>query len=56
MRLLYLLADFFIATFGITQPTPKARDQAAWFIAGLFTLMILGLTAIGLLAMRSIRP
>jgi hypothetical protein len=35
MRILEALASIFINTFGITQPTPAARRQAAWFILGL---------------------
>jgi hypothetical protein len=44
MRLLYFLADTFINTFGITQPTEKARRQAAFFILGLM-LVVVGLAA-----------
>jgi hypothetical protein len=40
MRLLYFLADTFINTFGITQPTAKARQQAAFFILGLMVLVV----------------
>jgi hypothetical protein len=39
MRLLYFLADVFIQTFGITQPTEKTRRQAAFFILGLILLV-----------------
>jgi hypothetical protein len=42
MALLYLLADMFINTFGITQPTPRKRKQAAFFILGLMALVIAG--------------
>ena len=38
---IYFLADTFINTFGITQPTEKARKQAAFFI---LTLLILTAT------------
>jgi hypothetical protein len=44
MRLLYFLADTFISTFGITQPTPKMRKQAAFFILGLILLVIAAAT------------
>ena len=40
MRLLYFLADTFINTFGITQPTEKMRTQAAIFILGLIVLTV----------------
>ena len=39
MKLLYFLADTFINTFGITQPTEKARKQAAFFILILLLLV-----------------
>jgi hypothetical protein len=45
MRLLYFLADTFISTFGITQPTEKARKQAAFFILALLILVIAGATS-----------
>ena len=40
MRLVYFLADTFIQTFGITQPTEKARKQAAYFILSLLFLLL----------------
>ena len=43
MRLLEALADTFINTFGITQPTQKARRQASWFIVGMLVLVFCGL-------------
>ena len=45
MRLLYFLADTFISTFGITQPTPTTRKQAAFFILGLILLVLAAATA-----------
>jgi hypothetical protein len=44
MRLLYFLADVFIKTFGITQPTERARKQAAFFILALLILVIFAAT------------
>ena len=38
MGFIYFLADSFINTFGITQPTEKARRQAAFFILSLLVL------------------
>ncbi len=40
VRILYFLADTFINTFGITQPTEQARRQAAFFILGLMVLVV----------------
>lgn len=47
MRFLYFIADTFVNTFGITQPTEKARKQAAFFILGLIVIMICLVTVIG---------
>ncbi len=44
MPVLYFLADTFIKTFGITQPTAKARRQTAFFILALLILVILAAT------------
>lgn len=46
MRLLLFLARAFINTFGITQPTVKQEKQAAWFIATLLTLILVGIAVI----------
>ena len=45
MGLIYFLADAFINTFGITQPTERARRQAAFFILTLLALALTGATA-----------
>jgi uncharacterized membrane protein len=44
MGFIYFLADTFINTFGITQPTEKARKQAALFILTLLILTLTGAT------------
>jgi len=41
MKPLLYLANAFINTFGITQPTPKTANRAAWFIA----VMLFGVIA-----------
>jgi hypothetical protein len=47
MPILYFLADAFINTFGITQPSEKARKQAAFFILGLGILVLAGVSVVG---------
>ncbi len=42
MKPLLYLANVFINTFGITQPTPKTANRAALFIA----VMLLGVMAL----------
>ncbi len=49
MRLLYFLADSFIAFFGITRPTERARTQAAFFILALMLLALAAMIATGLI-------
>lgn len=49
MALLYLLADAFINTFGITRPTDAARRQAAFFILTLLVLLVAGVAGVGYL-------
>jgi len=55
MGLLEALAAAFINTFGITQPTEKARRQAAWFILGMLVVVVLGLLAVGGVLMHLIK-
>jgi hypothetical protein len=47
MRLLEALANIFINTFGITQPSDKTRRQAAWFILGLLVAALAVVSLIG---------
>jgi hypothetical protein len=47
MMLLEALANAFINTFGITQPTPQMRRKAAWFILVLLTLALALVCAVG---------
>jgi hypothetical protein len=39
----------FIDFFGITKPTPKQEQQAAWFICGLLALILLFAASVFLL-------
>jgi hypothetical protein len=55
MRVPEALAGVFISTFGITEPTEKARRQAAWFILTLLTLVFFGLCAAAVLIFHLIR-
>ena len=49
MTFLYFLADAFINTFGITQPTRQARRQAALFIGALLLLLVATVAVVGFL-------
>ena len=48
MNLLEALADAFINTFGITQPTEAARRRSAWFILALLVVMLAVVVAVGI--------
>ena len=45
MKPLLFIANAFINTFGITQPSERTAKQAAWFIAVLL-LLVLGTVAV----------
>lgn len=47
MSLLEALANAFITTFGITQPSASGRRRAAWFILGLMLLALAAVAGIG---------
>lgn len=51
MKPLLFLANAFINTFGITQPSPEAAGRAAKFIAALLALAILSMISVGLAAL-----
>jgi hypothetical protein len=48
MKLLRSLASIFIDTFGITHPTPEARDRATRYISFLLlaVLLVLGVAIV----------
>jgi uncharacterized membrane protein len=47
MKPLLFIANAFINTFGITQPSERAANRAAWFIA---VLLLLVLGTVGVVA------
>lgn len=53
MQILYLLADTFINTFGITRPDEATRRRAAFFILGLLILLVIAVAAAGFLIYRA---
>jgi len=54
MKPLLFLANAFINTFGITQPTPEAAERAARFIAFMMLGVILAVVAVGIVILRTI--
>lgn len=55
MKLLFFLADSFIAAFGITRPTDKTRQQAAVFICVLMLLVVTLIVASAIVIHESTR-
>ena len=54
MKLLRWLANIFINTFGITQPSPEQEDRMAIFIAILLAAVLVGIAAVTLLLRNAI--
>lgn len=55
MKLLRYLARVFINTFGITQPTAKEENQAAWFIGALLIGLLVVFGAVITVAVHFVR-
>jgi len=47
LKALLFLANSFINTFGITQPSPEAAERAAKFIAAMIGFAILAMFSVG---------
>jgi len=54
MKPLLFLSNAFINTFGITQPSPKAANRAAWFIAVLLLAVIVTVVTVGIFVVHSL--
>ena len=54
MKPLLFLSNAFINTFGITQPSPKAANRAAWFIAVLLLGVIVTVVTVGVFVVHSL--
>lgn len=52
MKFLLIIANAFINTMGITQPTPEAANRAAKFIVGMLLAVVALVASIALLAIR----
>ncbi len=55
MKVLRYLAGIFIDTFGITHPSPTARDRAARYIAFLVMMVFLLLCGVIAFAVHALR-
>jgi hypothetical protein len=54
MKLLQFLSNAFINTFGITQPSERSANRAAWFIVILLVLVIALVFGVAILILHGI--
>ena len=52
MKPLLFLANIFINTFGITQPTPEAAERAARFISLMILAVLVTVITVGVVVFR----
>ncbi|WP_353071875.1 hypothetical protein [Tunturiibacter gelidiferens] len=52
MKLLLFISNAFINTMGITQPSPRAANRAAWFIFIMLSTVLAVVATIAFLAIR----
>ena len=54
MKPLLFLSNAFINTFGITQPSPKAANRVAWFIAVLLLAVLITVVTVGFFVIHTL--
>jgi hypothetical protein len=52
MKLILFIANAFINTMGITQPSPQAANRAAWFIFIMLTVVVAVIVTIAVVAVH----
>jgi len=52
MKFIQFIANAFINTMGITQPSPQAANRAAWFIVILLSAVIVAVASIAIAAIH----
>jgi hypothetical protein len=52
VKLLLFISNAFINTMGITQPSPKAANRAAWFIFIMLSAVLATVVTIAVLALH----
>lgn len=52
MKLIHIIANAFINTMGITQPSPEAANRAAWFIVIMLATVIAAVAIIAIIAIH----
>ena len=52
MKFIQFIANAFINTMGITQPSPQAANRAAWFIVILLSAVIVAVATVAIVAIH----
>ena len=52
MKFLHFIANAFINTMGITQPSPQAANRAAWFIVIMLSAVLAAVGTIAIVAIH----
>ena len=52
MKFIQFIANAFINTMGITQPSPQAANRAAWFIVIMLTAVLAAVVTIAVVAIH----
>jgi hypothetical protein len=52
MKFIQFIANAFINTMGITQPSPKAANRAAWFIVIMLSVVLATVVTIAIVAIH----
>jgi ABC-type amino acid transport system permease subunit len=52
MKFIHFIANAFINTMGITQPSPQAANRAAWFIVIMLSAVLAAVATIAVVAIH----
>jgi ABC-type amino acid transport system permease subunit len=52
MKFIHFIANAFINTMGITQPSPQAANRAAWFIVILLSAVLVAVAVLAIVAIH----
>jgi hypothetical protein len=52
MKPLQFISNLFINTMGITQPSPKAANRAAWFIVTMLALVLIAVATVAVIGLH----
>ena len=52
MKFIQFIANAFINTMGITQPSPQAANRAAWFIVIMLSAVIVAVATVAIVAIH----